>query len=192
MHSEKKMSPIAYLFCEDDEPCEYPESIRQSEEEAGIEDANRLFVLRYSELNVTRLGGMGRRHPPQGSGPCVIQMINGKRHAFTDKRFTEWIEEYIEYLGSQGSETELDLDLARPHIRSTMGSGKIKVSEVLGGMGRSGGGGGREETSREAPSQKPKVSANGSQRPNVGACDTSIQLMEPGCFLEDFPQDGKR
>jgi hypothetical protein len=178
------MSPIAYLFCGDDEPCDIP-CIRKSEAEAGINDTHRLCVLRYSELNVTRLDGMGRRQPPRGSGPCVIQIINGERHAFTDQRFTEWIEEYTEYLGSQCSAS----DITRTHIRSTMGAGKIKVSEVLGGMDRAVGG--REEPA-QVSSQKPKVSAHGSQRPNVGACSASIQLMEPDCFLEEFAQDGKR
>ena len=183
------MSPIAYLFYDndDDEPCEVLETVRQAEEKAGIKDKQRLCVIRYSELDVARLGGMGRQQPPPGSGPCVIQIIDGERHAWMNQRFTEWIGEYIEYLDSKSSESVPVQQ--QTHVRSSMGAGKIKVSEVIGHGGRGG-----EETRQEVPSQSAKASATKSrgEAPDVGACDSSIQLMEPDCFLEDFAQDGKR
>ena len=187
------MSPIAYLFCEDDEPCDTA-GVRHAEDEAAVGAKERLSVMRYSELNVTQLNGMGRRQAPQGSGPCVVQIIQGKRHAFTEHRFTEWIGEYIEYLGSQVPDTSLNRNT---HIRSTMGAGKIKVSEVVGRsneMATDGDprGSGRDVEAKPPATAKGKVSANSSKRPDVGACSASVQLVEPDSFFKEFAQDGRR
>jgi hypothetical protein len=173
-------SPIAYLFYGDDEPCDIA-CIRQSEDEAGIDDTQRLCVVRYSELNATRLGGMGRRQPPRGSGPCVIQMIDGERHDWLDRRITEWTEEYIEYLASKCSEIG-------PKQRSAMGGGKLNVKDIIDNARADGAE--RAESVQQGRPQSAKESAATKSRgasPDVGA--TSIQLQELDCFLQDFAND---
>jgi hypothetical protein len=176
------MSHIAYLFHED--ALDDIKLIQEAEHRAGVSVGSRLSVTHYADLDVGRLHDIGRQKPHPGSGSFIVQIINGERHVFsdtdTDNRFTEWIHEYTEYL--QLSDDVVDPIPNRQHHRPAMGGGgKVNLAHVIG---------------RDSEVTKPKgakVSVNGTKgRPDVGGCSTSIQLMEPDAFLEDFAQNGRR
>jgi hypothetical protein len=165
------MSPIAYLFYE--EVLEDLVHIRDAEEAANAEE--RLLAIKYCALDGDHLKKLGRREPPPGTGPFVIQIIRGERHSFTGDQFNVWVREYMEYLNTA---TAPAADRGT-HIRSTMGAGKIKVKDITG-------------PPVQSPKSTTKVSVTTGSRPNIGESSTSIQLMEPDAFLEDFAQDGRR
>jgi hypothetical protein len=156
---------IAYLFHED--ASDDIQRIREAEDNGSVPASQRLSVIQYNEPN---------GHPNQiGSGSFVVQIINGTVHVYTKNRLSVWIEEYLEFLRNNKDASSP----ARNDIRSTMGAAKVSVSEILDN-------GITIKTSKQTNDRWVEISS----RPDVGVCSTSIQLLAPDTFIEDFAQNG--